>query len=96
MLTSILWAVVGGALIGLAASWMLWTKGRIAGISGILGGLVGPWNDQSSWRVSFLIGLLVGGDSGRHHAGDHCRPRRSKPYLGGRGRWVGWLRNTSG
>ena len=61
MLTSILWAVVGGALIGLAASWMLWTKGRIAGISGILGGLVGPWNDQSSWRVSFLIGLLVGG-----------------------------------
>ena len=61
MITSILWAVIGGVLIGLAASWLLLSKGRIAGISGILGGLLEPWGLQSAWRLSFLIGLLSGG-----------------------------------
>ena len=61
MLTSILWATLGGGLIGLAASWLLFASGRVAGISGIVGGLLGPWNTQSSWRLSFLGGLLVGG-----------------------------------
>jgi hypothetical protein len=61
MMSSILWATAGGALIGLAASWLLLAKGRVAGISGILGGLLGPFDAQSSWRVSFLGGLLVGG-----------------------------------
>ena len=61
MLSSILWATVGGGLIGLAASWLLFAKGRVAGISGIVGGLLGTWNEDSSWRWSFLVGLLVGG-----------------------------------
>ena len=61
MITSIIWATVGGALIGLAASWLLLAKGRIAGISGIVGGLLGAFNEDSSWRFSFLIGLLSGG-----------------------------------
>jgi len=61
VLTSILWATLGGGLIGLAASWLLFASGRVAGISGIVGGLLGPWNTQSSWRLSFLGGLLVGG-----------------------------------
>lgn len=51
-------ALVGGVLIGLAASFLLWSHGRIAGISGILAGVVGEDRD---WRVAFLAGLLGGG-----------------------------------
>jgi uncharacterized membrane protein YedE/YeeE len=61
MMSSILWATVGGGLIGLAASWLLLSKGRVAGISGIVGGLLGAWNADSNWRSSFLLGLLAGG-----------------------------------
>lgn len=61
MLSAILWATLGGGLIGLAASWLLLAKGRVAGISGIVGGLLGPVDAQTSWRLSFLGGLLVGG-----------------------------------
>ena len=61
MLTSILWATLGGGLIGLAASWLLLTKGQVAGISGILGRLLDTWSAQSAWRLSFLLGLLLGG-----------------------------------
>ena len=61
MISSILWAVLGGALIGLAASWLLLAKGRIAGISGIVGALLKQGDDQAGWRLSFVGGLLVGG-----------------------------------
>ena len=61
MLISILWATIGGGLIGLAASWLLLAKGRVAGISGIVGGLLGPVDAQTTWRLSFLGGLLAGG-----------------------------------
>jgi uncharacterized protein len=61
MMSSILWATAGGGLIGLAVSWLLLAKGRVAGISGIVGGLLDTWDDQSTWRFSFLLGLLVGG-----------------------------------
>ena len=61
MISSILWATLGGGLIGLAASWLLLAEGRVAGISGIVGGLVGPVDAQTSWRSSFIGGLLVGG-----------------------------------
>lgn len=61
MIDSIISAIIGGALIGVSASWLLLARGRIAGISGILGGLLGRWDEQSAWRLSFLGGLLVGG-----------------------------------
>ena len=61
MMSSILWATLGGGLIGLAASWLLLAKGRIAGISGIVGSLLGKGDTQASWRLSFLGGLLIGG-----------------------------------
>ena len=61
MMSSILWATLGGALIGLAASWLLLTKGRIAGISGIVGGLLSAWSTDSAWRLAFLLGLMTGG-----------------------------------
>ena len=53
-------ALLGGAMIGLAASGLLLLNGRIAGISGILGGsLEGP-KDDLLWRILFLTGLVVG------------------------------------
>jgi uncharacterized protein len=52
-------ALIGGALIGLAAALMMLLTGRIAGISGIFGGLLsGPANDRL-WRVAFIAGLIV-------------------------------------
>lgn len=49
----------GGLLLGLAATWLLLSLGRIAGISGIAwGALMGPDRD---WRWLFLVGLLAGG-----------------------------------
>ena len=53
-------AVVGGALIGAAASWLLLASGRIAGISGILGAVLRPACPDRAWRLLFLIGLPVG------------------------------------
>lgn len=51
-------ALIGGLLIGVAAALMLLLKGRIAGISGILGGLLHPSAGDASWRVLFLVGML--------------------------------------
>jgi len=53
-------ALVGGLLIGLAASLLLWLNGRIAGVSGILFGLLsGPWSERV-WRALFVVGLVLG------------------------------------
>ena len=51
-------AAVGGLLIGLAAVLLMWLNGRIAGISGILGGLLAPTRGDIGWRLAFLIGLV--------------------------------------
>jgi uncharacterized protein len=53
-------ALIGGALIGLASAAMLAFNGRIAGISGIIGGLFERGEDRA-WRGMFLIGMLLGG-----------------------------------
>ena len=53
-------ALIGGALIGLSAVLLMAFSGRIAGISGILGGLLPPKPaDDLSWRVAFIVGLLL-------------------------------------
>jgi uncharacterized membrane protein YedE/YeeE len=54
-------ALLGGALIGLAVSLMMLFNGRVTGISGILAGIVRPNKADLDWRVSFLVGLLLGG-----------------------------------
>lgn len=51
---------VGGMLIGLASLMLLMLTGRIAGISGILGGLLSPAESNRGWRVAFLAGLVIG------------------------------------
>jgi len=53
------WAsLAGGVLIGLAAAMFLLVNGRVAGISGILGGLLRPVRGDVAWRAAFLAGLL--------------------------------------
>jgi uncharacterized membrane protein YedE/YeeE len=54
------WAsLVGGLLIGLAAAAFVLFNGRIAGISGILGGLLRPARGDVAWRAAFLAGLAA-------------------------------------
>ena len=53
-------ALLGGGLIGVAAGLMLLFNGRIAGISGVLGGLLRPVpKGDGAWRVAFVGGLLL-------------------------------------
>jgi len=54
-------AFIGGALIGLSAAFLLLVKGRVAGISGIAGGIILPEKGDVPWRVLFVIGLVLGG-----------------------------------
>lgn len=54
------WAsLAGGALIGLAASAFVLLNGRVAGISGILGGMLFVPAQDRAWRVAFLAGLIL-------------------------------------
>jgi uncharacterized membrane protein YedE/YeeE len=53
-------ATIGGVLIGLSASALLAFDGRVAGISGILGGVIDAAKD-AGWRFMFVVGLLAGG-----------------------------------
>ncbi|MFC7289893.1 YeeE/YedE family protein [Herminiimonas glaciei] len=52
-------ALAGGLLIGLAAALFILFNGKIAGISGILGGLLRPVKGDLLWRVAFLLGLMA-------------------------------------
>ena len=54
------WAsLAGGVLIGVATALFLLFNGRIAGISGILGGLLPPVAGDIGWRMAFVSGVLV-------------------------------------
>src|SRR5690606_40227057 len=56
-------ALGGGVLIGLAAGWLALSVGRIAGVSGIVGGLLEPRTGQGradqTWRLAFVLGLVA-------------------------------------
>lgn len=54
-------ALFGGVIIGIAVSLMLLWNGRVTGISGIINGTLSPVKGDTSWRVLFIIGLLLGG-----------------------------------
>lgn len=54
-------AVLGGVLIGLSATLLLWLNGRVAGISGILNGAMSPRRGEVAWRAAFLLGLVAAG-----------------------------------
>ena len=52
-------ALAGGLLIGLATASLVLLNGRIAGISGIVGGLLRPRSGDAGWRLAFLLGLVA-------------------------------------
>ena len=52
-------ALAGGLLIGVAAVWLMLATGRIAGISGIAGGLLRPRAGDVGWRIAFVVGLMA-------------------------------------
>ena len=52
-------AAAGGALIGVAAALLLMMNGRIAGISGILGGAIEKGTPDRAWRIVFVLGLMA-------------------------------------
>jgi uncharacterized membrane protein YedE/YeeE len=60
-LWAILQALLGGTLIGFAASTLLVLDGRIAGVSGIVGGLIPPKRGDAAWRALVVAGLVMGG-----------------------------------
>jgi uncharacterized membrane protein YedE/YeeE len=52
-------ALAGGALIGLSAALFILLNGRIAGITGIIGGLFKPVKGDAAWRMAFTLGLVI-------------------------------------
>ena len=52
--------LVGGLLIGLSTVLLILFNGRIAGISGIVGGLLARKGSEIGWRAVFVVGLLLG------------------------------------
>jgi hypothetical protein len=54
-------ALLGGALMGLSALGLLAYNRQICGVSGMIEGCLPPVSDDSDWRASFLLGLVIGG-----------------------------------
>ncbi len=54
-------ALLGGVIIGVSVSLMLFWNGRVTGISGIINGALSPVKGDTSWRVLFIVGLFLGG-----------------------------------
>jgi uncharacterized membrane protein YedE/YeeE len=54
-------ALLGGILIGISVSLMLFWNGRVTGISGIINGALSPVKGDTQWRLFFISGLIFGG-----------------------------------
>ncbi|USD64044.1 YeeE/YedE thiosulfate transporter family protein [Vibrio sp. SCSIO 43136] len=52
-------ALFGGMLLGLSAGLLMLFSGKVAGISGAIGGLLNPPKHESSWRAAFLTGMIL-------------------------------------
>jgi uncharacterized protein len=89
-------ALIGGLLIGLASWLLLFTLGRVAGISGIAGGLLGKErasDEDRNWRWAFIFGLMVTGVLAMGWSGQAALPAtalRSPWLLGAAGLLVGF------
>ena len=58
---TLIFAIIGGALIGVGAAALMYFSGKIAGMSGIVGGLLNPKAGDIGWRVALVLGIVVGG-----------------------------------
>lgn len=84
-------ALLGGVLIGLAATWLLWANGRIAGISGIVDGLVKRTSMPDwTWRAAFIAGLVVAGGIAMRAMGQQALSPYAWPVIVVAGLLVGW------
>ena len=92
------WAsAIGGALIGLAAIGLLLFNGKIAGISGIAGGLIqSPTRGDGAWRAAFILGLVLAGIVGSSLSPAHFAVTvdRSVPAMIAAGLLVGFGTRT--
>jgi uncharacterized membrane protein YedE/YeeE len=62
MLNVIPWeSLFGGILLGVSATILLLVNGKIAGISGIMNGIMSPKKGDYSWRLLFAVGMIAGG-----------------------------------
>ena len=52
-------ALLGGAMIGMAAVMLMATHGKILGVSGIVSQLLPPFSTNENWRISFVLGVLA-------------------------------------
>ena len=52
-------ATAGGIVLGAAVALLILANGRVAGISGIVGGLLKPRTGDVGWRIAFVAGLLL-------------------------------------
>jgi len=72
METIISWhSLFGGILLGISAVSLLYFSGKIAGISGILGGAIFDDNHDRTWRLLFILGMILGGYWGAHYFGGY-------------------------
>lgn len=85
-------AFSGGILIGLAATLLLLFNGRIAGISGIMSGLIKAPHSEVTWRIAFLVGIVIGAFIFHQIKPDFYQPRANFPIwlLAGGGFLVGF------
>jgi uncharacterized membrane protein YedE/YeeE len=72
-------ALIGGLLIGLAAVLLLLFNGRIAGVSGVAGGLLNRGEPGKAWRWLFLLGLVLGAAGYAALGGTVAPPRQGFP-----------------
>lgn len=72
-------AFSGGILIGLAATVLLLFNGRIAGISGIMAGMLAAGKTELFWRMAFLMGLVMGAGLFNLIKPDFYQPRENFP-----------------
>lgn len=61
LVSSIMHAVLGGVLIGIASSVMLVFNGRVTGIAGIYNGILSLVQKDTAWRIAFVLGLMISG-----------------------------------
>lgn len=64
-------SLFGGMLLGISATILLLFNGKIAGISGIVTGLITPKQSDYTWRWLFVVGMISGGGLGVYAFGAH-------------------------
>lgn len=73
-------ALLGGALIGISVTLLLLFNGRIAGISGILNGVFILPRNEKTWRILFLLGLILGAAMFNQLMPNFFSPRQNYPF----------------